>query len=198
MIKFLKYFLASMLLTGAVCAQTPGQNSGGVYSFGYYNTYSATTPDVATAANATDVSCIIGSASRTIIVKRIILAGSTGNATTVSSHVNVLKRSTANSGGTSTVITSVPHDSQAPTATATIRAYTANPTTGTLVGNIASTQLIFAVTADWPAAVIITFGDNGMQGVILRGTGESLCVNLNGATITTSGALDASFTWIEQ
>jgi len=179
-------------------AQTATQDSGGTYNFGHYYTYSVVAPDVATAASATDVVCISGSATRTVVLKKILLAGSTTNATTVSTHVNIVKRSTANTGGTSTTPAIVPHDSQNAAATAVVRAYTANPTTGTLVGNIAGMQMIFAVTADWPATLYINFGENGMQGIILRGTSESACVNLNGATVTTSGALDASFEWIEQ
>lgn len=190
--------LLMLLLATPVAAQSPGSNAGGVYPYGYYTTYSASATDIVTAAAATDVACIIGSDTRTVIVKKITLAGSTGNVITVSSHINIIKRSTANSGGTSSVISNVPHDSQAPAGTAVVRAYTANPTVGTAVGTVIGTQLIFAVVADWPAPFTPTFGDDGTQGIILRGASQSLCVNLNGATITTSGALDASFVWIEQ
>jgi len=97
-------------------------------------TYSAAIGALVTAGAATDIFTITGSATKTIRITRIRIGG---NSTTATWHIFLgIKRSTANTGGTSTVLTRVPHDSLNAAATATIRAYTANPTLGTTVGTL--------------------------------------------------------------
>src|SRR5437660_1189009 len=84
------------------------------------------------ATSATDLFTIIGSATRKILIIKVYVACTQTTAGTI--DVQFVKRSTADTGGTSTTPALVPFDSGDPTATAVANAYTANPTLGTIVG----------------------------------------------------------------
>lgn len=150
---------------------------------------------VAPAATATDVFTLTGSASKTIRIRKIVLSGTQTTAGNV--VTSITKRSTANSGGTSTGLTEVPLDSSDAAATATGLSYTVNPTTGTLVGDVdmrsvhIPTALTEAVPTEWE------FGVPGRRELVLRGTGEVVAINLGGATLT-GGSLTATFEWTEE
>lgn len=159
-------------------------------------TYSAAVTALAVAATATDVFTITGSATKIIYVWRITISGSQTSEST--ENVLVIKRSTADTGGTSSSVTAVPRDSKNPAATATVLSYTANPTLGTTVGTVHSVKLILpAVAPGQPANIIehIPFGDD-IQPIILRGTSEVLAVNLNSTTIVGS-SFNITVEWTE-
>ena len=161
-----------------------------------HGAYRAVATNVAPAALATDVFTLTGSATKTIWVYRIIL---TGTQTTASQFTVLLaKRSTANSAGTSTTPTVVPVDSGDAAGTAVMRAYTANPTTGNLVGNISSSKIFIpgATTAAFAPGGLWDFRSDLIKGPVLRGTGEVLAVNLNGVTLV-GGSLSCEFEWVE-
>lgn len=158
-------------------------------------TYRAAVNALAVAAAATDVFTITGSASKTIRITEVRMF----NTQTTSSNqvVLLIKRSTANTGGTSTAQTAVSMDSNDTAATATVLAYTANPTLGTTVGTILADRMFFQTVATAVGdRVAYFFTDIGKEPT-LRGTGEVLAINLNGATIV-GGAMMISITWIEE
>ena len=77
-------------------------------------------------------------------------------------------------------------DSLSPASTATIKAYTANPTIGTVIGAVVQDKILLnqspiATTQVMPQRVY-TFGDTNTQNIVLRGATEQLTINLNGAT----------------
>ncbi len=158
-------------------------------------TYSTSITALVPASSATDIFTITGSASKTIRILRVEVSGTqtTGGAT----ELVLLKRSTANSSGTSTSPTAVAHDSNNPTASATINAYTANPTTGTLVGNIRAEKLFVAATTAASDKLFINFGSGPSQAVVLRGTSQVFAVNLNSATVT-GGSFDINVEFSEE
>ncbi len=157
-------------------------------------TYSAT--NIFTAANlATDIFTLTGSATKTIRVSRITISGTRTTATATA--LFLLKRSTANTGGTSTTLTGVPHDSQNAAATAVARSYTANPTLGTLVGNIKTLQLYMPTTTGVVGENTIEWGKRPGQTIVLRGTGQVLSVNLNGVTVA-GNSFSISIEWTEE
>ena len=135
-----------------------------------------------TAANlATDFFTITGSATRIVRVLRIGFSATQ----TVLSNVNIqlLKRRTANTGGTSTLRTAVPSDSLQIAATAEVRTYTANPTQGTLDGVMKAAR----VTIPAPASAVVNeerLYDFTDRPIVLRGINEVLALNLNGVTVT--------------
>lgn len=165
-------------------------------------TYSASAEGIVPAASATDIFTINGSATKTIYIHKITVSGTR----TAHAHdrVILLKRSTANSGGTSVVRSIVPHDSVNDLATAVVRSYTANPTLGTLVGNI------YAATVSFPAQTPSNAQGNGGasvpwqwnyvdigQPIILRGTAQQVSINLNSVTIA-GGLLHFAIEWSEE
>ena len=158
--------------------------------------YCGSTPVFTTAASATDIFNFKGSSTKTIYIRKITwkqcnsVAGGTH-------QVYLIKRSTANSGGTSSALTAVPLDSNFASATASGVYYTANPTTGTSVGTIS--HGIFLVGAVLHHLNDVLFDSTkGGAPIVLRGTSESISVNYNGVTdaIGTSAVVDIE--WSEK
>jgi hypothetical protein len=158
-------------------------------------TYSASTFGLSSAAVATDILLINGSATKTVKIKLIRITGTRTASATI--DLLLIKRSTANSGGTSTTLVAVPHDSTNAAGTAIVLAYTANPTVGTVVGNF-RTRKMFINTAGTGASDIVewTFDSGESQACILNGVAQGFAVNLNGVTVT-GGNFDISIEWTE-
>ncbi len=122
---------------------------------------------------------IEGSASKTIIVKRIAISGATLTAVAYLT-INVVKFSTAASGGTATSAPMVPMDSNFPSATAAfVKYYTAIPTAGSIIGSIATNRCLFqsttAAAAGLPRDFVFDFGDMPeTKGIVLRGISQGL------------------------
>jgi hypothetical protein len=156
-------------------------------------TYSASA-NVAAAAAATDIFTITGSATTTVYVTQVIVSGI--QTTAGLSDVQLIVRSTADTGGTSGAATAVPHDSTDAAATATVLAYTANPTTGTPVGTFRRGYVpVAGATSVVNPLVIFDFGKRGRP-LTLRGITQVLAVNLGGATLA-GGTFDISIEWYE-
>lgn len=152
--------------------------------------------NVALAAAATDVAVISGNASNTCYVTRVTVSGVQTTAGLV--DMLLIKRSTADTGGTSTGQTAVPHDASDAAAVSVVLAYTANPAAlGTAVGtvrrNYVPVDALLSVVG--PTIVVFDFGDNGKE-ITLRGVAQQLAINLNGATVT-GGSLDITIEWFE-
>lgn len=171
---------------------------------GYKSTYTAAIASLAVHAAATDFFTITGSATKTIRVMRIEFSASQ---TTSSFETYLLmKRSTANSGGTSTSITAVPHDSNNAAGSATVLAYTVNPTSlGTAVGTMQSRQILVGdgVAKDGSSSIstdqgIVLFeATTPSQAIVLRGTSQVLALNFNGGTAT-GNSHSVWVTWTEE
>lgn len=157
-------------------------------------TYSTSIIGLTAASAATDIFTITGSATKTIKVKKISITGT--QTTAGANNIVLLKRSTANSAGTATTPAIVPHDSNSAAATAVVRAYTANPTAGALVGNVRATKMLVPTITGAEAPVEFTFGLEETQSLRLRGTGEVLALNLNGQTLL-GNSFDIFIEWTE-
>ena len=158
-------------------------------------TYSSAIVGGTIANNATDIFTIYGSATKTIRVTRLAITAT--QTTAAQRDLVLIKRSTANTAGTSTAPNKVPHDSTSVAATATVLSYTANPTLGTSVGNVRSRKVYVGTTAGNSDECIFEFGTRGNQAIVLRGTNEGLCVNLNSVT-SFGGLWDISVEWVEE
>ena len=162
-------------------------------------TYSAATGSFTPPATPTDMFIINGSATKTIKISQIII--STTQTTAGVNVFFVVKRSTANTGGTSVSETLVPYDSQDTAATGTAKHYTANPTVGTAVGTIRSPKLWSADASGANSGMsIYTFDFQRLneQGMTLRGVAEGLAVNFNGAALPAGLSVNISVTWTEE
>jgi hypothetical protein len=176
-------------------------------TFGYLakTTYSAAFIGLVPAAATTDMVCLAGSATKTVRLQSLKLSGS---GTAISVPVTLLKRVTADTGGTAASTTANPantiskRDSGNATATAVPIAYTANPTiVDTSPTYVDSAQLgVVATTVGLIAApTIFDYGEdpsNLRQAPTLRGVAEQLCINLNGTSAT--ALLTGTMTWIEE
>jgi hypothetical protein len=142
---------------------------------------------------ASDVFRLVGSASRTVRVTAIEVACTTGGAT--NSRIQLIKRTTANSGGTTSTATVGAYDSTDPAATATANGYTAAPTLGNAGPTVGNGPAFTAAAGSFSYAK--TWGARPSKALVLRGTGESLCVN-NAVAIGTSGSWTITVEWTEE
>jgi len=165
-------------------------------------TYSATSGAFTPPATPTDMSCIFGSASKTIRVLSCVVSG-----TQTTAGINMfflVKRSTANTGGTSSTLTQVPLDANSAAGTATnVLSYTANPTLGSTVGNVRAERILCPALASVVAPVgidLLGFSQNSLidQPVTLRGSTQGLCVNFNGAALPAGLSMAVEWVWIEE
>jgi hypothetical protein len=161
---------------------------------GTKTTYSAATNGLAPALTPTDVFTITGSATKTIRVTKITFSAVKTAASTI--DVLLLKRSTANNGGVSAAVTATSFDSSNAAATATVLAYTTNPTTGTLVGNVRNRKCLVPTSGNTGDYISYEFGQLG-QAVVLRGINQVLSINLNGVTMT-GGLCNFAVEWTEE
>lgn len=165
-------------------------------------TYGATSVGLVPAASATDVFCLTGSATKVIRVQRLRLSGSAG--TLVNVPITVLKRASANTGGTLATTTALPAayalDSTNVAATATLSAWTANPTlVDSAPGILAAATLGLSTTGTTLSGTGVLFdweSRNFMQAVTLRGIAQQMCVNFNAVSVS-SGVVNINVAWTE-
>lgn len=167
-------------------------------------TYHAVGVAIAIGTAPTDVSCITGSATKVIRLKKVRLSGTAGTAINIS--VYLTKHIVADTGGTAATGTALPTaypmDSTNPTASATLQAYTVNPTVADAASTVINSATMFmpvTSTASGQNAVIFDWGSGGigLQGPLLRGVAQQVCVNLNGVTAPSSGLLNVQWVWTE-
>jgi len=166
-------------------------------------TYSAGILSFATAALATDIAVLKGSATKTI---KVFNVGYSATQTVGDfENITLVKRSTANSGGTSNTMVAVPYDSEDGAATATCVNYTANPTLGTTVGILRPSKILGPLDNPGSSATAQCekiWNFDGSEGsfrkpLYLRGTEESLAINQNGVTMS-GNTTSCYFEWTEE
>ena len=149
---------------------------------------------LAPVATPTDVIVIMGSATKTVWVKRIKITGAATAAGTM--PILAVRRSDAGTVGSAvlTGITGAKIDSTQDAATGVVSTVgTANYTTvGTTAGNVASGRLQMTALATGLAAfpVVWEFASREDKGIALRGILQFLCVNLAGAALPSGGVID--------
>lgn len=145
-------------------------------------TYMCDSGQLTLAANCTDFWQLYGSSSKTMKVQKIFVCSNSidNQVSTLFNTVLLIKRSTANSGGTSATPTIIPLDSNNASATAVVKTYSANPTLGTAVGTL-WTLFRFSYNNNAPAdcSACIFDAEQFGQPIVLRGTSEGICLNNN-------------------
>lgn len=165
---------------------------------GFISTYATAISGFAYAANGTDIFTIQGSNSKVIRIKHLSIDG-TQTSTNIRT-INLIKRSSQNTGGTSVLLTPTPYDSSNPTATATVRYYTANPTTlGTSPGIFHTEKLIIPSVGGTveDALVFSTIEATTMQDITLRSSNELLAVNMAGVS-SAGNSMNIDVVWTEE
>ena len=142
---------------------------------------------------------VCGSSTATVVLRSLQISGTGSSVGT--QVMNLIKTSTAPSGGTPVSITPTPFDSNNAAATATAAAYTAAPTGGTSVGNVGTFSFTFPTPTGTNGAggiippLIVT--PQGSQPLILRGATQ--CVELQTSSSAVSGeSLSVTATWTEE
>jgi hypothetical protein len=188
---------ATILVASAAQSFAVGPISTTISVYPQAPTYSASILTLTPAASSTDVFTITGSATKGVYP---ISMGCTGVSTAAASQqVQLILRSTANSAGTSTAPTVAQYDSTAAAATATVAAYTANPTVGTQAG-IVGAGLLQTVAPASAGVNGITFNFNQItapQPLVLRGTTQVLSFSLGGVSAAAGTSLTCNVTWTE-
>lgn len=159
------------------------------------------------AATPTDLLKIVGSATKTIRVVSVELV--TTNTAAGSQQLQVIKRSTDDTGGTFVAATAVSADSADAAATAVVGHYTANPAAlGTAVGTVRTKRV--ASPAAVPASFAGVAVDAGVQlldtlpgaqlnqPIVLRGITQVLAVNFAGAALVAGQTHAYTIVWIEE
>jgi hypothetical protein len=183
----------NMQLNGAGAAVPVAPSGPGIVS-GNTNvpSYSAAVTSFGN-SSAGDVYCINGSATKTVKVKgiRVSVIASAG----VVNVISLIKRSTADSGGTPSAVTVVPNDSANPAATATVTAYATAPTAGTTVGTVRSQDISVATTSGSIPSLyaLFQFSVYWDQPMVLHGVVEGICVNVP-STAGGSWSIDSEHT----
>lgn len=151
------------------------------------------------AASPTDVFTLTGSATKTIRISHVHVSGT--NTANTNARYSFIKRSAANTGGTSTTPTIVPFDSTNAAVTAVARRYTANPAAlGAAVGTFGGGIIFLPVLASTNPVQTLQedFGMDHDQGITLRGTSELFSVSFNGAALGGTTVLDVAVRWVEE
>ena len=161
-------------------------------------TYSAAANAYAPYATPQDIIGIVGSASKQVRVLRFAVSGRATAANQL--DVQLIKRSTADTGGTPTALAAVPHDSNDSAASAAVSSFAAAPTAGTLVGAIRAQQINLSATGAGGAAVPVEFdfGTVNDKAIVLNAANEALYLNLNGATMPAGTVLNVFVEWSEE
>jgi len=168
-------------------------------SFDNLNTFMASSTEFSAGTAPTDVFTISGNATTNVYVLRMGI--STTQTTAGSNAWYVVKRSTANAGGTHASPTVVPFNSNATAGAATILQYTVNATTGTLVGKLWSGHLnsVAPATAGIGGydGVVIDFLSPMSQPIALLSAAETLAWNFGGASLPVGMSVLAWVLWAE-
>jgi len=144
------------------------------------------------ASSTTDIAVIPGNASNTVLLTRITLTCTQTTAGQIS--VELIKRSTADTGGTSAGFTEVPDDSNYAAASSALLSYTGTgPTVGTAVGDLDNAQI--GCMAPGTAASNDIYFFKPSKPIVLRGVAQEVAINLGGAL--TGGNVTVTFEWME-
>jgi len=187
--------LVSASVVPPALAQTPSYGSPVLQRPTFSTSATFTFPQT----GAGDAACLVGSATKTIRITKIRLSGT--DATAQSAVMNLVKRTTANSGGTSTQPSIGSFDSTLNNggATAVMNAYTVVPTPGTGV-TIGSDVINLLATTTATTVYERAFNPQNQlnQQLTLRGVAQSACLNFPNALSTAAASLSATFEWTEQ
>lgn len=136
------------------------------------------------AATPTDVFTLYGSSTKTIKVKKVIVFAMATTAGTM--RACLIKRTVANTGGTSTAPSISKLDSTDSAATAVPALYTANPSAVGTGIKVAAKPLNFGL-AGAAGMVEFDFSTRNDKALYLRGTAEGIAINLNGDAVPAGG-----------
>jgi len=203
-----RLLLGALIWLGAASAAFAQVNTvpqiGTISAVLKYPTYSASSVGLVPAASATDIWCIAASSTRNISIKQIKVSGTAGTA--ITTPFLIYRRASLDTGGTAATSLALPVAGKLfagdSAATATLTAYTANPTivdSSPVLLDVIQPTLAVTTTAN-AAMPPSSFGEavawfsHGL--VLQKGTTQQVCLNLNGVSVS-SGVLNINAIWTE-
>lgn len=133
------------------------------------------------ASPGSDVFTVYGPSSGAIYITKLTVSGT--QTTGANADILLFRRSTQNSGGVFSTITSVPHVA-GDTTTAVVKAYTTNPSpVGTFVGTVHQ-EKVFTPAPGNPGGILVWTANDYCKPIILNSPNYGFCVNFNGITRT--------------
>ena len=165
----------------------------------FHPTYSYRAADFTPAATATDVLALVGAAGKCIRITKIGISGSATAAALL--DIYITKRTTSNTGGTSSNPVATKYDSLDGTPSGTLVLYTANASglgTGTGLEGDKIYLPAQATPASEPTHWMVDYTGIEAKCPILRNASESISINLAGATLPTGTSLYLYFEWTEE
>ena len=148
------------------------------------------------AAGPTDWIVLTGAAGKVVKLTNITCSGTANSSASL--DLILVKRSTADSGGTSATVTPVNLGATTLTAASSLAVYTVNPTLGTAVANIDAQKLNVGPPGS-AGFMSLDFGTRPQAvAPVLRGTSQQLALNLNGGTVPVGLSLDCRLEITEQ
>lgn len=168
-------------------------------------TYSAAFSAYAAYATPTDLVTLTGSDTKTVVVTSFVI-GIQSTASALQT-LDLLRRSTASTGGTATTLTAALYDSTQDAATAVAKIWTAAPTLGDSAGLLKTIVAASSTLSLGPTLLGINFTNNTLltpqlandfrRPIILRGAAESINLNYKGAALTAGFAACGFIEWTE-
>ncbi len=181
--------------------QSAGNRSGATFidPRGLLPTYRAAKRALALPATPTLAANLVGAANKIVRVRRVMVSGAAATASQII-PVDLIKYSTAATGGTATTPAAVPDDSADGAAGAVLSVYTVLPTLGTAVGTVGVKPVSFGLIT---AAIIgdmavWDFTVRGDEGIVLRGVAETLGIHLGGVALANATTLNCEWEWTEE
>jgi len=166
-----------------------------VNSEGSKATYSVGVIAFTPVATPTDFFTLVGSATKIVRLLRISISGIATAA--ISVDVQLIKRTTANSGGTSAQPAIGQHDSNDSAPTAVVNTYSVNPTTGTGGGTFRAGKLNLGATGA-AGQLVWDFTTRNGKGLVLRGIAQAYVLNWGGAAVPSGTLLDIDCEFSEE
>lgn len=142
-------------------------------------TYSAANLWTLTSGTPTDAAQLAGSATKIIKIRRITINATSTTATNV--NIDIVRRSSANSGGAPTTVLAARYDTTDPAPTAVLTTYTGSPSQGTTVATLKNMTFVASTGNGLIPSQVYEFGGAGAKPIVLRGAGEFIAFAANNA-----------------
>lgn len=157
-------------------------------------TYGVVGAGITPASATTDIVTIYGYTNKKIRIKKIIVTGLSTTAGTM--NVNIVKRTAANTGGTSTAPTIGKYDSSDAAAVATVAVYTANPTSLGAGVAVLGGALNFGLAGS-VGELTFDFSNRNDKPITLNSATEGMAINLNADTVPAGAKFGYAIEWEE-
>jgi hypothetical protein len=163
---------------------------------GWKATYSATVTANAAYATPTDLLVLPGSATKTIRLVRFDIASVATAAGIYTVHL--VKRTAANTGGTSAAMTITKFDSNDAAASAVPVTYSVVPTSVGAGSDIIADRLFQNTLSLQPERRSWLFGNGPMEALVLRGVAQAFAVNFAAVALPAGSLFDMTIYWTEE